>query len=560
MKYSVELLLIFVLTSHTLGFIAYDCSDHRTGIAVVNNVEVGDCAHTFSTPEVTYAQNVFLLHKPEIKRIPYKSCLITVDYTISESTSGLHRDQQYAESVIYSEIIELGHAGCTQLHQNMTLNITSFGITATLILNSPMTINKMIVGTCIEYCKGSNFTSPYGSWEDVIVWAHYEIEMTDGMASTDYTESILILPTGTKFPLYSNYGLDNSKGEIIWNADHFQCNNKYNVIFSGMAKIIRYREHFIDKETYIFETPNEIFALNTVIQSDTCNIQILRTEHPQLFIVNKMKTTSISQFISDTLSLKPYSTDLIFYANSKFVWIKSYIGNNINDSYFSLVQQKCNIEREILSRKLFIASYSLSEFAYAVGGGPGYFAISSGEIIYLLKCKAAPVKVFEQNKCFNELPVTFNNQTYYMHPKTRILQKYATEINCSNSFPPVFSINGTWFNVFPSINATKTPQMLTLDTHFTYISPKYPMLGQEIKETQNNLVKLIMNQNLLIYNIKDLAEIQLIAVKHLKSSLGLLQTSGIVFLGSLSLFIIFKMVYSKLVKKTKQLKINSDED
>lgn len=501
MKTSTAVLLLSV--SQTLGFIAYDCSDNRTAIKAFNNLYVMPCDLPNVKIDVVPVPNAILLQKPEKLTLPYKSCLITADYSISESTNGILGDKKYVESVVYSEFIELGYERCFQLHKKLEFQLpSSISTTSKLVLNGRKEVRHLLAGSCEinGTCNGVNFTSQYGSWTDAVVWVKYTIEITEGIAQTNYVDNVLILPTGITLPIYNNYGLDPSRGEIIWNANHFECNRNYNVLYTGMAKIVRSMKKSEVIETYLFETSTEVFALRVFTKSDSCNIPILRTEHPQLFIIREIEY-SASLFALDDLKLKPFDTDLIAYANSKFVSIKSFIGNNDHDSYSKLVQKKCNIEREMLLGRLSIASYSLLEFAYAVGEGPGYMAISRGQIIYLLKCVAVLVNVYQHNKCFNELPVTFRNATLYMHPKTRILQKYGTETLCNTSFPAAFSINKNWFIVSPYVNNTETPKMLTLNETFVNVSPIASTLAREIDNVQTKQTTL--SQQLQVFNLSD---------------------------------------------------------
>jgi len=93
----------------------------------------------------------------------------------------------------------------------------------------------------------------------------------------------------------------------------------------------------------------------------------------------------------------------------------------------------CNLERNILKQKLIVGftQFVLEEFAYEIVGGPGYSVMTGGTVIYLFRCTPVDVEVERQNTCFNELPIRYNNKTYFMGPKTHVLQQYGTEIDCN---------------------------------------------------------------------------------------------------------------------------------
>lgn len=70
------------------------------------------------------------------------------------------------------------------------------------------------------------------------------------------------------------------------------------------------------------------------------------------------------------------------YVNTKFVNIENFLKTFITALYADLVTKQFELERKILIQKLSLAT----EFAYAMGEGPGYTAMKAGGIIYLLKC------------------------------------------------------------------------------------------------------------------------------------------------------------------------------
>jgi len=93
--------------------------------------------------------------------------------------------------------------------------------------------------------------------------------------------------------------------------------------------------------------------------------------------------------------------------------------------------------------------------------GPGFTAIQVGEVIYLIKCKAIKVENIYKYVCYNELPVLYNNQSYFMAPKIRTLQKYGTEIDWNHLLPSAFYLDGDWFSITSKINEIKNPKPLS---------------------------------------------------------------------------------------------------
>lgn len=67
--------------------------------------------------------------------------------------------------------------------------------------------------------------------------------------------------------------------------------------------------------------------------------------------------------------ITPHNTDLMAYVNTKFVYIKFFLKTTITALYADLLTKQCELERNISIQKLSMASYSLTEFAYAMGEG-----------------------------------------------------------------------------------------------------------------------------------------------------------------------------------------------
>lgn len=117
--------------------------------------------------------------------------------------------------------------------------------------------------------------------------------------------------------------------------------------------------------------------------------------------------------------------------------------------YRDIMSQKCALERQVLENALSLSSIAPDEMAYRIMKGPGYTAITAGEVIYIIKCVPVTCKLRQMEECFNELPVSHNNISYFLSPRSRVLLKSGTVKDCNELLPTMYQIDNTWYRMMP---------------------------------------------------------------------------------------------------------------
>lgn len=137
------------------------------------------------------------------------------------------------------------------------------------------------------------------------------------------------------------------------------------------------------------------------------------------------------------------------------------------------MEQKCALERQILVNALSLSSIAPNEMAFRIMKAPGYTAVTAGEVLYIIKCVLVECKVRQIEYCFNELPVTHANTSYFLSPRSRILVRGGTRRGCNELLPTMFRIQETWFRMMPGpIEALPPPVIKPLTRpKWKYVSP-----------------------------------------------------------------------------------------
>lgn len=545
------------------GFIAYDCNGPKINITSFNSLFVEPCEPP-SEINTQLIPRIQLLQKTDTYLTPYKTCSIIINYFISRCS--LLEDAQMVDNGFFTEILELGSARCSEIHQKLTYHLPNGGIITGLKINETTLSSVTVAGFIDRHgnCKGTTFSSEKGTWQEAIVQANYKITLTEGLAIVNHKQNTLTLPTGSTLKLSNQYGLDNYKGEVVWDANTYDCEtHEFTILYDGPATLITSSNDKTTR-TYLVESDQIVFALQHIKSTFICNIPATQTDHSQLTII----IDPLFFHYFKTKNIHPQNIDLMAYINTKLVYIDNRFKASVTTLYTDLIQKQCELERKVLLYRLTLATYSLSEFAYSMGEGPGYTALKAGEIIYLLKCKPVEVEISQKNTiCYDELPVIYNNQSYFMAPKTRTLQKFGTELDCNHILPSAFLLDGEWYTSSQNIREIKRPQSLKPSTKWTWTYKsiehlmtagiynydtmkqfqQYLVLPQEIEASQKNLARqtmgfTIMDHRLNLNSLIDENTISNMVDNKLKKMWGWFTVFGEFISGLLGIFFIWKII------------------
>lgn len=188
-----------------------------------------------------------------------------------------------------------------------------------------------------------------------------------------------------------------------------------------------------------------------------CNVELWQTEHPKL-LISYLSISTISNMNNQPISES--NVNLLSYINSKFMYIEQAYKRAIDKLYYNTIKRRCELNREVLKNRLLTAPLSPNTVGWIIKQRRGYAGRILGEVLYLIECKPKVVSVRRTDKCYQELPISINNQSKFMAPVTHIIQHYAEEIECNILTPPLYYINEEWIGFAPNPIVRKQPDVL----------------------------------------------------------------------------------------------------
>ncbi|KAL6417424.1 hypothetical protein ACFW04_012756 [Cataglyphis niger] len=463
---------IFIFISPICALIGFDCGGQHLNITSVSLLDVGECNLNYRKPNTseTYVQ---LLQLSDYNHAEVIQCKVEISRTIYHC--GMHSHVSAVHNGRADYIHETGYSLCRRMFQDGTFSLGAGNIIYGLRANQTSFHSLTLAGRISNdgNCKGTQYSDPYGTWDDVIVQAVLKISLRSSHVPVQLNSGKIILKSGTVCALSESFCIDSDDGYTYWKPiPTSSCNfHRYDVLYEGPAtRIVDDTINSVSPIIYSLTTEDITFALTKTKEQPLCGYTLLCTEHPKLFILETKKgDTFASRGIISVDNL-----DIFAYMNSKFVYVEKHIRHQMTSLYHNVMQQKCELERQVITNALSFATLQPDEFAYRLMKGPGYMAVTTGEVTHIVKCIPVDVTVRRTGECYTELPVTVRNISLFLTPKSRVITKLGNQRECSYELPTIYRIEDTWVQFTPEPQVRQLPpqQLRPLTTlSWDYLTP-----------------------------------------------------------------------------------------
>lgn len=463
--------LIFIFIRPVVSLIGFDCGGQHLNITTISLLDVGECNLNIKQPNTTSVY-IQLLQLSEYNYAEVIQCKVEISRTIYHC--GMHSHISVVQNGRADYVREIGYEQCLNLFHEGSIAVGAENRLSGIRPNRTSS-HSITLGGKINHdgsCKGIQYSDPYGTWDDVIVQGIAKITLKSSYVPVQLNSGKIILKSGTICDLKDGFCIDSEDGYTYWKPiPASSCDfHQYNILYQGLAVKIQNNNNAESAIIYSLTTQDITFALTKTKEQPLCGYTLFQTEHPKLFILETTKGDAIPHQGPIPMD----NLDIFAYMNSKFVYVEKHIRQQMISLYHNVMQQKCELERQVITNTLSFATLQPDEFAYRLMKGPGYMASTAGEAINVIKCIPVEVTVRRTKDCYIELPVKLRNESLFLTPKSRILTKFGNQRECSFELPTLYRIEDTWVQFTPDPQVRQiSPQRLQPLTSLSwkYLTP-----------------------------------------------------------------------------------------
>nr|DAZ90399.1 TPA_asm: putative glycoprotein [Belostoma flumineum mononega-like virus] len=455
------LLIMGFLCVSVNGLIGYDCGSSRANITLLSMGYIKSCPEQVDATAIENI-NVQLLQSREYDKVFVRACMVTRVRVIYHC--GMHSHTSIAREGLVNEVVtSLSKQQCKMMHEEgwyrTDLGVMVSGLKVNATSDRAITEAGSVTTNNGE-CEGVSLSINGIFYSKVVVTSTYRFILRSYLTTVDVSDSKVVFPSGQVFNIHEEEGFDVHDGKVIWESSQLTpaCSPFSSlVLYEGPAHLYTSPDN---TRIVVLNTSDYTFALTLRKPELICHQHGYATDHPKLFVLYDIGR---NHWFFKKSSMQSENVDLFLYSNSKFVYLERHFRGQLLSAYNNLQYKICMLRYNQLHSLISIAYIRPEEFAWSYTQTPGVTAVTKGEVLYLIKCAPVVVQFRTDSRCFQEIPVVYNNKSVYLAPRTRIIREYAEEIECNPIVPALYRWEDQWFQLQPHPISVKAPADLSLD-------------------------------------------------------------------------------------------------
>lgn len=458
------LLISLILIHSSFALTGYDCTHPNSEQLSISTYKTLDC-HSVVSHTNTTSQYIQVLNTRKHTQIHTKSCVISKSSLIWRCGAFSH-SLLVTGSLTVLEPISISAEDCDDLHRTGKYKTFSGTIISNIKVGTTTTAKVVDIGSVDSTgeCEGVTIVRDGITYSKSVQSSEYRIQIHDNKATLNIATQKVLFPEGFTCDYSRGSCASDTYGRRCWTVENSKTDcgdSQYNLLYEGWANAT---QSVTSPLVFTVETSSIRFALAVTTPKIICGHTGYLTEDDDLFVLTGRPNTMPHHHT--IASVVDYDTFLD--TNLKFVFVERNIQNRTTELYDLFNTRYCELNKSYLRNLLSLARRDPEEFAWVYTKKPGYTATLRGEVIHLVKCQGVAVSPRRTEDCYNEMPVLFQNSSYFLRPSTRILVKYGTPVPCSPLAPVLYMVDGVWVKVGGEPYIAPSPTELSPDAETTW--------------------------------------------------------------------------------------------
>nr|WNM95035.1 MAG: glycoprotein [Diaporthe gulyae chuvirus 1] len=310
----------------------------------------------------------------------------------------------------------------------------------------------------IAYINGEQHDSAVS--RDVYTIHYYYDELV-----FDYSKkSVVGLPETVKITKGSYF--HPNTGNIYWHYQEYNIceGDRLTLLYNGDAT------HFIlkgQREVIVINKTDTAFGIELDQQDELCGRVIRKLYNKKIIALVYTNESPVKIFPTKTEKVE--DLDVSLNVDSRMIYLDRHYKLQMEKLGTYLAVRFCEIQKKILKRLIDMAYVLPERFVTELMNEEGYMVDIRGSIGYIHKCEKVNVVLRQTKSCYQEVPVRYQNQSYFLHPDSKILRPHGEELTCSIIAPTLYKLEGKWFRTYPMLEFVHaTPVILNPNDNLTW--------------------------------------------------------------------------------------------